>query len=248
MTQQTLYVGFDPREIAAYAVTVSSILRKSHCFDIVKAVVLNYLTTRGSYNRPTEYQNDVLFDKISGHPMSTEFAISRFLVPYLNKYQGWALFTDCDMLALSSLDNLPKLADPKYAVMVVKHNYQAMGAVKMDGQVQSNYNRKNWSSVCWWNCAHPSNKLLTPELVNKLPGRDLHAFCWLADDEIGELPPEYNYLVGVSPKEIVPILAHFTNGVPHMKGYHNCEYADLWRLELQKIIPNFLRVIGTIPA
>jgi len=69
--------------------------------------------------------------------------------------------------------------------------------------------------------------------VNELPGRNLHRFCWLADNQIGELGLEYNYLVGVSPPPIVsPKIVHFTLGCPDMDGYRDCEFAEEWRAEL----------------
>jgi hypothetical protein len=88
--------------------------------------------------------------------------------------------------------------------MVVKHDHQPTEHWKMDGQFQTRYHRKNWSSVCLFNCDHPANKALTVDLVNSAPGRDLHAFSWLADDLIGELPPEWNWLVGHSAPMRIP--------------------------------------------
>jgi len=100
----------------------------------------------------------------------------------------------------------------------------------MDGMVQTSYSRKNWSSVMLFNCSHPSNKNLTVDLVNTVPGRDLHRFCWLKDNEIGELPLEWNYLVGYSKLNgSKPALVHFTHGLPDLAGYEDQEYADEWR-------------------
>ena len=245
--KKSIYVGFDPREISAFLVTIGSVISTSGPnMPWPRALHLRELRERRLYTRPMHKENGVLIDDISEHPMSTEFAISRFLVPHLAK-TGWALFMDCDMLAVSDLDEMFRLADPKYAVMCVKHNYKPASDVKMDDQVQSTYSRKNWSSVCLWNCDHPANKRLTLEMINKLPGRDLHAFCWLKDEEIGELPPEFNFLVGVTGQSVIPKLIHFTNGIPHMRGYENCAYSKEWLEELEMVIPNFLRVIGTIP-
>lgn len=206
----------------------------------VRGVVLSDLQELGWYKRETLYSDGRLFDAISEHPMSTEFAISRFLVPRLadrmhyTMTNRWALFMDCDVLVRRSLDDLFKLANPKYAVMVVKHDFRPTQATKMDGQVQSQYNRKNWSSVMLFNVDHPSNANLTDELINGAPGRDLHAFCWLQDDEIGELDVKWNYLVGHHTPEIEPdpAIVHFTDGIPTMPGYENCEFADEWRSEL----------------
>lgn len=234
---RSIYIGFEPREAAAFMVAVSSTTQRLSKSISVKGLELTDLQNKGLYTRPTEVRNGKLYDVISEHEMSTEFACSRFLVPYLAK-TGWALFVDCDMLVLADLVNLFALADDRYAVMCVKHDHRPLGTIKMDGQVQASYSRKNWSSVCLFNCDHPSNKKkLTLELINSVPGRDLHAFCWLKDEEIGELPLEYNFLVGYSAYEEVASLikiVHFTEGTPDMVGYENCHYADLWRLELRR--------------
>jgi lipopolysaccharide biosynthesis glycosyltransferase len=193
---------------------------------------LEALRERSLYTRPTEMRGGRLFDLISNHPMSTEFAISRFLVPTLAG-SGWALFLDCDMLVKDDLHKLFALADPNYAVMCVKHQHYPRTSTKMHNQVQSTYPRKNWSSVCLFNCDHPANKRLTPTVVNSLSGRALHAFCWLEDEQIGDLGEEYNYLVGYS-EHPEPKIVHFTEGTPDMPGYENCEYADEWRTELRR--------------
>ncbi len=122
--------------------------------------------------------------------------------------------------------------DRTKAVYCVKHQYKPVLGIKMDGQIQTAYARKNWSSVMAINCDHSANKALNLELVNTVPGRDLHRFCWLEDDQIGELPLEWNYLVGVSQENVDPNIIHFTLGVPDMSGYEDQPFADEWRAEL----------------
>src|SRR5690606_687863 len=103
---------------------------------------------------------------------------------------GYALFLDADMMARDDVSKLFLWAEsqPKHiAAWCVQHNHVPTGTMKMDGQVQSAYGRKNWSSVTLWRCDAPSVKALTPEIVNSWPGRDLHQFKFLADDEIGSL-------------------------------------------------------------
>jgi len=200
----------------------------------IRGLVLERLKEQGLYHRPTRQDADGrLWDEISEAPMSTEFAISRFLVPYLAN-SGWALFMDCDMMARKNMNRIFDLANRRYAVMVVKHNHQPVAGTKMDGQVQTSYPRKNWSSVCLFNCDHPANKALTPEMVNSLPGRDLHRFCWLPDELIGELPVEWNWLAGHSDPAVDPAIVHFTDGIPTMHGYENAPYADEWRETLYR--------------
>jgi hypothetical protein len=107
----------------------------------------------------------------------------------------------------------------------------------MDGQSQTAYPRKNWSSVFAFNASHKSNKALTLSMVNTLPGRDLHRFCWLNDDEIGELGNEFNWLVGVHKKPENPIVAHFTLGGPWFPDWQGADYDDIW-LEAREWLNN----------
>lgn len=227
----SIWIGFDPRETDAFAVARQSARRNLNIPVPIRGVVLTDLRTGGLYTRPTSRRDGRLWDDISEAPMATEFACSRFLVPTLAK-SGWALFMDCDMLVRKNLDRLFRLADPTKAVMVVKHNHQPPEGVKMDGQAQLRYSRKNWSSVVLWNCDHPANKTLTVEMINSIPGRDLHRFCWLDDDLIGELNVEWNWLVGHSDPSVDPSIVHFTDGIPSMEGYADCAFADEWKEEL----------------
>lgn len=234
----SIWIGYDPREADAFAVTRHSIRRRLILPIPIYGLVLPTLRCRGLYTRPTSRENGRLIDHLSKRPdydgaMSTEFAISRFLVPHLAE-KGWALFLDADMLVRCDIYKLFKLADPTKAVQVVKHDYQPGTGVKMDGQLQVNYDRKNWSSVMLFNVEHPANRRLTLEMVNTLPGRELHRFCWLDDDEIGHLEPEWNYLVGATQDVADPKIVHFTSGVPSMPGYENCRFADEWRAELTR--------------
>jgi hypothetical protein len=98
----------------------------------------------------------------------------------------------------------------------------------MGGMIQTAYERKNWSSVMLFNCDHPANRRLTIEDVNGRPGRDLHAFYWLHDSEIGELPPTWNWLVNVTPKPVAPKLAHFTNGGPWIPNWEPAPHDEIW--------------------
>lgn len=232
----SVYIGFDPREGACYAVARSSVRRQMLTPYQVRGVVLEQLQRQGLYTRPIERRDGLLFDPISEHTMSTEFAISRFLVPHLAK-GGWALFMDCDQMARVDLSKkLVPLLDDRFAVMCVKHDHQPTATTKMDGQVQSRYSRKNWSSVMAFNCDHPANRALTLELINSVPGRDLHAFCWLDDDLIGELPARFNYLVGYTrlPEGEAPAIVHWTEGAPCMAGYEQAEYAGEFYQELTR--------------
>ena len=222
-----VYIGYDEREAESYAVAVSSLKARSG----LDASPLNIrrLESNGLLRRPTDTRG-VRYDFPSNAPCSTAFAISRFLVPLLEQ-SGWALFTDCDVVFMRDVRELFALADPRYAVMCVQHE-QTGGGTKMDGQAQLSYARKNWSSVMLVNCDHPANRRLSLDDVNNRRGFDLHQFYWLHDSEIGALPGEWNWLVGVQPKPDNPGIAHFTLGSPELVP--DSPHAEIWLNERAK--------------
>jgi hypothetical protein len=230
-----IYIGYDPRPVEAQAFKVAekSIANRLSAPTSVERVDMKALIEAGLYTRPTEIRDAGLWDVISDAPMSTEFAISRFLVPHLAG-SGWALFVDGDVMARTDVLQILKEADTSKACMVVKHrNYTPVSTTKMDGQAQTKYQRKNWSSVVLWNCDHPGTRKLTPEIVNSERGLTLHQFGWLGVDDIGELDPKWNWLVGYSGADIDPAIVHFTDGTPAMKGFEHEPFADEWRNELK---------------
>jgi lipopolysaccharide biosynthesis glycosyltransferase len=199
----------------------------------VYGLILQDLIDAGLYRRPVEYRKSaadkpIMWDVLSDAPMSTQHANARFLVPHLAK-EGWALFCDGDMLFRDNVARMFDSLDESKAVYCVKHKHRPKPGTKMDGQEQTRYARKNWSSFIVFNCDHVANNSLTLDLINTAPGRDLHALCWLADADIGELGPEWNWLVGHSDEAIDPKNVHFTEGVPDMAGYENVPYAEEWR-------------------
>lgn len=231
--KRSIYIGYDPRETDAYAVARGSLLKHLSEPISVHGLVLAQLQADGVYTRPIERIAGRLFDVKSRRvdysgAMSTEFAISRFFVPYLAK-TGWALFMDCDMLVRKDMAKVFALADKSKALMCVQHDYQPSHREKMDGQIQTPYERKNWSSLMLFNCDHPANAGLTLDLVNNATGKDLHQFCWLEDHHIGTLPQTWNFLVGESARDDDPSVVHFTNGVPSMRGHENVAFSGEWR-------------------
>lgn len=230
-----VFIGWDPRDDAAYRVCVHSLRRRASIAVDLYCLVLNHLVRAGLYTRPTERREQRLWDAISEAPMSTEFALSRFFVPLLAGQIGlrdsWAVFCDCDFLWLEDIAELMAAADPTKALCCVQHRHDPGESVKMDGQSQMRYARKNWSSLMLFNLEHPAHRRLTMDVLNNTPGRDLHRFCWLSDDEIGALPPRWNWLEGSSPAGQVPAAVHFTRGGPWVPGWENVQYADLWRAE-----------------
>lgn len=233
-----IYIGYDDREKLAYDVCKSSALR--HCRNKKAEIIpLKHrdLRLQGLFKRPwhTRAEDGIRVDLIDGMPFSTEFSHTRFLVPLLNGYKGFALFMDCDMIFRCDPKKLFEMADPKCAVQVVKHRHEPLEKTKMDNQEQHRYYRKNWSSFVLWNCEHPANKFLTSERVSFATGRDLHAFSWLNETQIGHLGFDWNWIEGVSPVIEDPKVIHYTNGGPWFDECQQVMFADEWYDEKRKM-------------
>lgn len=218
-----IFIGWDSREDIAYQVSKYSAERRSRNVEVIPL-------KQPSLRKSGLYWREV--DKLA----ATEFTFTRFLIPELTNYSGWALFMDCDIVFQESPDELFKLVDDRYAVMCAKHDYTPKEGIKMDGQLQTVYPRKNWSSVMLINCAHPKNKILTKELVNnpETTGAYLHRFSWLDDEDIGTISHEWNWLVGwyKQPEDGEPKALHYTEGGPWFNNYRFCDYHTEWKNEL----------------
>jgi len=158
---------------------------------------------------------------------STEFTYTRFLVPYLQDYEGWAMFCDNDFLFLDDVKKIFDMRDDKYALMCCKHDYYPETILKMVNKKQTMYKRKCWSSLMLINCGHESVKKLDLSTVSEQSGRYLHQFKWLKDDEIGSIPRHWNWLVNwyKESDEDKPSALHFTEGGPWIV---DSEYKNLW--------------------
>lgn len=215
-------------------VCASSLRRKASQALDIRVLDQSALVRTGLFTRKWIVDGAQCVDLADGKAFSSEFSFSRFLVPILMQQFGVALYCDSDFLFLSDVVKLFDLFDPRYAVQVVKHQHQPAPGMKMDGQRQEAYPRKNWSSLVLWNCAHEAHHRFAVDHVNRAPGAWLHAFEWLDDDEIGELPTEWNYLVGVSDPGLCRA-AHFTLGTPDIV---ECSFiiGDRWREELARAL------------
>jgi lipopolysaccharide biosynthesis glycosyltransferase len=211
-----LYCGYDAREAAGYHVFCQSVIERS-------SVPVSFIPLHGP-----------MLDGFDGQKDGTnKFIYSRFLVPYLQNYNGWALFMDgSDMICLDDIAKLWALREQNSfnkALAVVKHDYKTKHPRKYIGTPMeadnADYPGKNRSSVILFNCAHYANRRLTPELVSESPGSFLHRFQWVNDDQIGELPAEWNRLAmeqDISDASLV----HYTCGSPGFSHYQHCDGAD----------------------
>jgi len=216
-------VGFDQREAVAYHVFCQSVIDKS-------TIPVQFLPL--AENMLQDYK-EVHTDG------SNKFIYSRFLTPYLMDFSGWAIFADGDMVCEADIAELWELRDQTKAVQVVKHDYKTKANKKYLGNKNEDYPRKNWSSVILWNCAHPDNRILTPEFIQSQPGSYLHRFSWLTDDLIGELPPEWNWLAIEYPENHDAKLIHYTLGTPCFKSYANQSMSSLWHSTYLRVEEGF---------
>jgi hypothetical protein len=219
-----IFIGYDPIESVAWHTMAHSVLARSSV--PVALIPVNLKNLAGIFTRTRDAKQ------------SNEFSFTRFLVPYLSDYQGFAAFFDCDQMLRTDVNELFELAmaDPAKAIHVVKHDYEPKDDVKYLNTVQYRYPRKNWSSVMLWNCGHMANRQVTPEYVNTASAMELHRFQWLADDQIGALDVRWNWLVGEyaePPADVKNV--HWTVGGPYFHEYKEADFAQEWFAEFGRM-------------
>ncbi len=207
-----LFVGFDQREAVAYHVFCQSVIEHAslpvHFTPLHQKAIAGYVERHGDG--------------------SNAFIYTRFLVPHLMGYQGWALFADGDMICRDDIARLWALRDPGKAVQVVQHDYRTKAHVKYLGNRNEDYPRKNWTSLILWNCAHPAHRVLTPAFVQAQPGSYLHRLSWLVDADIGALDAIWNWLAIEYDNNPLARLVHYTLGTPCFRAYRDSAMAEHW--------------------
>lgn len=223
-----LYIGHDSKQSGIVDTCRLSI--KDHSEIKIETIFLNSLRSNGLFWRA----------QAEG---STDFAFTRFLTPYLKGFYGYAIFCDSDFIWNCDPLELLDVVDKTKAVSVVQHNIQQnqIKPLKMDGQKQIWYPRKNWSSLMVFNCNHAFVKRLTPLTVSESPAGYLHEFQWCNDKHIGNIPHTYNYLVGYYNDIVNPKAVHYTDGGPWHPGYENVEFADRFNFYKNKVIEQYGR-------
>lgn len=212
MKRVELFCGHDEREALGFAVFAHSVYARSS-----RPVSITALGAMGCPHG------------------SNAFTLSRFGVAEIMGYSGHAIFCDAsDMLMLADVAELDALFDPTFAVQVVKHdNYKTKHKVKYKGTSMecpnTNYERKNHASVMLINAEHDAWKKAGPP-ISMLDALQLR-FC--TDDEIGEIPAEWNVLIDEGQTVDVVKLAHWTAGAPYMPAYSKAPLAELWHKEFK---------------
>ena len=218
-----IYIGYEPAESIAWHTMAHSLYSKSS--KPIALIPLNDDNLKGLYTRPRDPNQ------------SNSFSFTRFLVPFLNEFKGYAIYFDCDQMLRVDVNEIFEEVknNPGKAVYVVKHNYTPSNNKKYLNTQQLPYPRKNWSSVVVWDCSHPSNMKVDLEFVNSSTPMTLHRFLWLDDDEIGGLDIKWNWLVGEyenPPKDVKNV--HWTVGGPYFNEYRDADFSDEWFREQDK--------------
>ena len=206
-----VFIGFDEGEKVSYHILSESIRRQSSVPVSITPLCLSNIPEFKRELQPNQ---------------STEFAFSRFLVPYLSDYKGWSLFLDSDMMFRDDIKNLWNMIDKDKSIMCCKHDYVPKQNVKFRGAKNEPFPKKNWSSFMLMN--NQRCKMLTKEYVETASGLELHQFKWTHEENVGELPLDWNWLVGEYDYNKNAKNVHWTLGGPYFKDYKNSEYADEW--------------------
>ena len=203
-----VWIGYDPSQHVSFEVLKFSLEEHATEPIDVKAIDAEKLP---DFKRP-------------GDPLaSTPFTYTRFLVPYLMDYEGIALFMDSDMLALGDVSELFHLPMDELALRVRKHEYNPTETVKMGGKTQTQYPRKNWSSLMLMNCSEL--EVWSKEAVENESGAWLHRFEPIPDEKVGDISEEWNVLDHMTgPTKLL----HYTSGGPWLPGCEDADHADLW--------------------
>lgn len=188
-----IFIGYDNRQLISYHTLEQSILANTTKPVSIHPLILKTLP-------------------IDRHGL-TPFTYSRFLVPWLCKYEGWALFLDADMMLRTDISELFELADPAFDVMVCKNKLTY-----------------EWASLMLFNC--PRCRILTPKFVQN--EKNLHSIAWSDND--GELPLDWNHLVGYDEPNPNAKNVHFTQGIPCFPETINSEHADEWQKYAKSIM------------
>ena len=210
MTPIPVFIGYDPREAVAFHVCANSIIRHASQPVAIIPLALNL------FQDYTETHTDG----------SNQFIYSRFLVPHLMGFKGWAIFIDGDMIVRGDIVELWNLRESDKDVMVVKHDYKTRMTEKYLGAKNEDYPR-----VILWNCSNHPIQRLTPAFIEKSTGAELHRFSWINDDRIGELPPEWNWLPDEYGSNPDAKLLHYTLGTPCFHEFATTNMADEWHRE-----------------
>jgi len=186
-----VFIGYDPRQPVASAVAAHAVATRARGPVAITRLQLSQLpiARRGL----------------------TEFTYSRFLVPWLSGFTGWAVYLDADTLCLADVGELLAAAQANPVAPV----HAVLGPQRFE-----------WASVMVFDAARCA--MLTPDAVEN-PALPLFDFAWAG--EVGALPAAWNHLVGYDAPNPGAQLVHFTQGIPVWPETVRCEHAPAWHAE-----------------
>ena len=217
-----LFVGWDEREEVGTHVFNSSVIH--NCSEPVQITHLKKDAVAKEFG-------------VQIKEGSNAFTLSRFLIPALCDYQGWAIFADgADMLCNGDLAQLWELRDASKAVQVVKHNYQTRNPkkyclTKLESE-NLDYVRKNWASLMLINCGHLGWRHCPPDKMMQMQTLQVLQFRFLHDEEIGQLDSRWNWLIDEFGPNPAAKIWHWTAGIPAFEHYACTPHSDEWRKHL----------------
>ena len=101
-----LFVGYDPREAAAYHVFCQSVIERA---SVPVEFIPLHVGMLGGFDGQRDGSNAFIF--------------SRYLIPHLCDFEGWAIFCDGDMVMRADVAELWALRYGVRAVQVVGQHY-----------------------------------------------------------------------------------------------------------------------------
>ena len=220
-----IYVGYDSRHS-----DLAELCKKCLAHGV------NYGFGGGDINGSmSKWRPEIKFLDISKIPeytrdyanQSTEFTYSRFLIPYLENYEGFSIFLDDDILFEGSILPMFYFMNPDDAVACIQYDFDKYAETKFNGEKNVSYPKKLWSSLMIFNNGHEDCKKLTPEIVNTETGKYLHQFEWT--DKISEIPEWFVYTEGHAYTDKIwrPLAVHYTRGGPWIEDMDTSEIQHL---------------------
>lgn len=252
-----IFIGHDDREDDFYKLCEYS-MRSTSSHDLnINPLKHLELRKKGLFNRPWQVDGITgqFIDMVDNKPFSTQFSHSRFLAPVVALQMGitgLVMFCDCDFIFRDDitvmLDQIEQFnKGTNRPVYVVKHDYKTSKSLKMDNKVQSQYEKKLWSSLMVFNLDHPDVKALTKSVVNTSDGNFLHTFKWVKDEKsIGAINERWNFIPSHSEDRVDDNMIgaiHYTEGGPNFDHLKTCEYSDVYyEVEEQYMLDKYMEL------
>ena len=159
----------------------------------------------------------------------TPFTFTRFLVPWLCDYKGYALFMDGDFFCRADVAEV--------------FDYAQCDPVECAVWTVPKKERFEQGAFLLFNCGHPDNRILTPEYVETTK-TGLLVLKWT--NAIGHLPAEWHHLVLYDKPNPAAKMVHFTAGIPAFPEVHGCEFTPEYTMALRSAVSvgNWNEIMG----